>query len=281
MKKRLRKRGGSKIASRLLAACLTLSVGYAFGVFSLGGCGGASWPSKGQLPERVVERLTECGKKGPTPLQSVKYDLTFTAHVTEDGAEAHVDEVMLTDSTLHIDEVEACMTDALYGMRTPLSALALRRRKLAPDMNVAPEARALLGQAQLALLLEAVEVVVVGLAAYYVVVTFLVEKPRAKPRPRPVTEEPVVTEAPVASAAPTATAMPIATANPIATTMPTAAKGDHENDPCQIWLNECLENMDQPAWNQRDFGPMKDCGACARECRHKKGKWPDYKCPRN
>lgn len=53
---------------------------------------------------------------------------------------------MLTDSTLHLPEVEACMTDALYGMRTPLEELALRQRKLSPNPTVAPEARAMLGQ---------------------------------------------------------------------------------------------------------------------------------------
>jgi hypothetical protein len=199
MNKRLGQRWRSRIARHLLAAGLTLSTGYAFGVFTLGGCGGASWPSKGQLPEGVVERLTECGKKGPTPLESVRYNLTFTVRVTEDNVEASVDEVMLMDSTLHIDEVEDCMTDALYGMRTPLDALALRRRKLTPDMAVAPEASALFGQAQLALLLEAAELVVVGYAVYSVVVYFLVTKPHTKPRPapaRPQAEDPPKPEPP-------------------------------------------------------------------------------------
>jgi hypothetical protein len=195
MNKRLGQRERSGIARHLLAAGLTLSTGYAFGVFTLGGCGGASWPSKGQLPERVVERLTECGKKGPTPPESVRYNLTFTVRVTENNVEASVDEVMLMDSTLHVDEVEDCMADALYGMRTPLHALALRRRKLTPDMAVAPEARALFGQAQLALLFEVAELVVVGYAVYSVVVYFLVTKPHTKPRPapaRPQAEDPYV-----------------------------------------------------------------------------------------
>jgi hypothetical protein len=199
MNKRLGQRGKSRMVRHLLAAGFTLSTAYAFGVFTLGGCGGASWPSKGQLPERVVERLTECGKKGPIPLEPVRYNLTFTVHVAENNVEASIDEVVLTDSTLHIDEVEDCMTDALYGMRTPLEALAFRRRKLAPDMAVAPEARALFGQAQLALLLEAAEIVVVGYAAYSVVVYFLVTKPYTKPRPapaRPQAEDPPKPEPP-------------------------------------------------------------------------------------
>jgi len=258
------------------------AMGYMFGVLTLGGCAGASWPANGKLPERVVDKLADCGKKGPTPLESMSYDLAFIVHVTEDDHEARVDDVMLKSSTLHLHEVEACMKDALYGMRTPLEALALRQRSLAPDPTIAPETRALLGQAQVALFLEAVAFVVVGYAAYTVVVHVIVDKRRPKPRPRPVAAEPDDPPAPmpmpVLSAA---TVKPTATAAPITTAMPTAVTADDEDDPCQIWLNECLENMHQPRWNQKDYGTEKDCGACARECRHKKGKWPDYKCPRN
>ena len=258
MNERLGQRGRSRIASRILAAGLALSTGYAFGVFTLGGCGGASWPSKGQLPERVVERLTECGKKGPTPLVSVKYDLTFTVHVTEDDVEARVDEVMLTDSSLHIHEVEACMADALYGMRTPLSALALRQRRLAPDTTIAPEARALLGQAQLALLLEAVEIVVVGLAAYYVVVTFLVEKPRAKPRPRPATADTDEPPRPI----PAATVEPAATAVPAVTAVPTALPAPTGKS-CTDMYVDCRDKG--PPCN-RKMGGKTMCAYCQDNC---------------
>lgn len=198
---------------RLLAVGLTLAMGYTSGVLTLGGCAGASWPSSGKLPERVVDKLTECGKKGPTPVQSVNYDLAFTVHVTEGAREAWVDDVILTNSTLRLDEVEACMTDALYEMRTPLEALALRRRELSPDPTVAPEARALLGQAQVVSLLEVMAVVIIGYAVYTVVVHVLMDKPRTKPRPRPAKPETEEPPAP-ASALPTATAAPIATAVP-------------------------------------------------------------------
>lgn len=282
-------RGRSKMARRLLAVGLTLAMGYTSGVLALGGCAGASWPSNGQLPERVVDKLTECGKKGPTPLESMNYDLAFTVHVTEDDQEARVDDVMLTSSTLHLHEVEACMTDALYGMQTPLEALALRRRTLSPDPTVAPEARALLGQAQVVSLLEVMAVVIVGYALYTVVVHIIVDKPRTKPRPRPappvvteepaVTAEPVMTGAPIASAAPTATAVPIATATPVATYVPMTPKTDYEEE-CKPFFNRCLGNMRQPKWNRKKFGDMKDCGACYRLCKnHARGQWPRDKCP--
>jgi RHS repeat-associated protein len=50
-------------------------------------------------------------------------------------------------------------------------------------------------------------------------------------------------------------------------------------DTCSRNLVRCLDNPWQPPWNQGDFGPRKDCGACYRECKHAGGVWPDYKCP--
>ncbi|MBK8253562.1 MAG: hypothetical protein IPK82_12950 [Polyangiaceae bacterium] len=106
-----------------MALGFTILVAYTF-FAALGGCGGSTWPANGKLPDGVVERLHECGKKGPTPLTKVNFDLTYTLHVAEDNREAWVDEVMLINSTLNIPEVEGCMADALRGMRTPLEALA-------------------------------------------------------------------------------------------------------------------------------------------------------------
>ena len=280
-------RGRSKMARRLLAVGLTLAMGYTSGVLMLGGCASVSWPSNGKLPERVVDKLTECGKKGPSPLESVTYDLAFTVHVTEDDQEARVDDVMLTGSTLHLPEVEVCMTNALYGMRTPLEALALRRRKLPADPTVSPETRAMFGQTQVAVFLEIALAVVVGYAVYTVVVQVIMDKRHTKPRPRPAqpeTEDPPV-PAPVLSAA---TVAPTATAAPTAITMPTAmpltSAGDQKRyeKECARLRDECLENMGQPVWNRKKYGTKKDCGACFRECKnHAKGEWPDYKCPRH
>lgn len=266
---------------RLLAAGLTLALAYTSGVGALGGCAGAPWPSNGNLPPRVVDRLTDCGKKGPAPLESVNYDLAFTVHVTEDDQEARVDDVMLTGSTLHLHEVEACMADALYGMRTPLEALALRRRKLAPDPNGPTEARAMFGQAEVALLLDAGVVLVVGFAVYTVVVHVILDKHHKKPRPHPAQAETAEPPAPAPALA-TATAEPTATAAPTATTVPTAIPAGDEDDPCMPLMVECLENKKQPAWNRRTYGPEKDCLGCYRQCRfHSKNHvWPENKCPR-
>jgi hypothetical protein len=49
---------------------------------------------------------------------------------------------------------------------------------------------------------------------------------------------------------------------------------------CMPWLHQCLGDKKQPNWNIGDFGLEKDCQSCLEECKHKKGNWPDYKCPR-
>lgn len=274
----------SKWGRRLLSVGSTLAMGCATGALVVGGCAGAPWPSNGKLPERVIDKLQDCGRMGPTPLQSTNYDLTFTVHVAEDETEARVDDVMLTSSTLHIDDVEACMREALYGMRTPLEALALRRRPLSPGPTPVPEARALLGQSEAILFLQVGAAIVVGFAVYNVIVHVVLDKPRPKRRPHPATsateEPPPPTAAPVTSAAPTATPTPTATPMPTAITMPTATTSG-DDDPCMPLLVECLENIWQPAWNRKNYGQKKDCNACYHDCKdHSKGKWPDKKCPR-
>ncbi len=49
---------------------------------------------------------------------------------------------------------------------------------------------------------------------------------------------------------------------------------------CMPWLLQCLGDKRQPNWNIDYFGVEKDCQSCFEECKHEKGQWPDYKCPR-
>ena len=191
-----KERGGSKMARRLLAVGLTLAMGYTSGLFTLGGCGGASRPSNGQLPEPVVNKLTDCGKQGPKALQRVEYALVFNVAMTQDG---RVDDVLLTDSTLHFPEVEACMTQALYGLSATAEAPPLRRRMLESGVASAPETRPLLGQLQVVQVAEVAVLLLVGYAAYTVVVHYLVIQSQHKPRPHPPapqTDEPAKPEPP-------------------------------------------------------------------------------------
>jgi hypothetical protein len=50
-------------------------------------------------------------------------------------------------------------------------------------------------------------------------------------------------------------------------------------DTCRRLLDLCLMNPWQPPRRRKQWGPMKDCGACYRECKNDDGAWPFYKCP--
>ena len=64
-------------------------------------------------------------------------------------------------------------------------------------------------------------------------------------------------------------------------TTTTIEKPKPTKEECMAELKACLEDTRMPDWNVEAFGPVKDCGACFKEC---KGPpvvgWPDYKCPR-
>jgi len=121
-------------------------MGYAFGLFTLGGCGGSQAgfapPADGQLPERVVEKLADCGKRGPAPLQPVKHTVTFDVFMNSDGK---VEQVALKSSTFHLDEVEACMGNALDALSERATEASLRRREPVSPASLSPETRALFG----------------------------------------------------------------------------------------------------------------------------------------
>ena len=131
-----------------------------------------------------------------------------------------------------------------------------------------------------------------GLAAY-VVIVYILEDSRHKPRPHhkppepAVTAEPVATAEPLVTAAPVASAVPTTTAVPVTTTAPTTAptptaityKKRKNEKMCDTLTVECLEHRKQPPERVKQWGPEKDCGACQREC-YKDGVWPEYKCPR-
>jgi hypothetical protein len=128
-------------------------------------------------------------------------------------------------------------------MRTPLEALALRQRKLAPDLNVAPEARAMFGQAEALLFLEFAIPIVIGYAVYRVVVHVLLDKPRPKHRPPPTVAdtpaEPDATGMPMATSVPAATSAPATTVVPMATAVPKARR--YPNQTCDDDMLDRLE----------------------------------------
>lgn len=48
---------------------------------------------------------------------------------------------------------------------------------------------------------------------------------------------------------------------------------------CKEYLYDCLDDSDQPPWNQDDFGKKKPCGDCYQICINDGGNWPVEKCP--
>ena len=193
-------RGRGKIAGHLLAAGLTLSMGYVFGLFALGGCGGSQAgfapPADGQLPERVVEKLTDCSKRGPAALQPVKQTVSFDVFMNSDG---QVEQVALRNSTFHLDEVETCMENALRGLSERAIDASLRRREPASPASLPPETRALFAH-PLVIAAGAAEVaIVVGLMVVTVVVYYHVvrnTKTHRPPPPKPQVEDPPKLEPP-------------------------------------------------------------------------------------
>jgi hypothetical protein len=112
---------------------------------------------------------------------------------------SHVEEVELLDSTLNLPEVEACMTQALYGLSARAEALPLRRRKLESHVASTLEARPLLGQLQVIEVAEIAVLIAIGYLTYTVVVHYLVTRNHTKPRPNPPapqTDEPPKPEPP-------------------------------------------------------------------------------------
>jgi hypothetical protein len=248
-----------------LSLGFTLALGFALpplGCGSSGGGFGPAAPGRGdaEVPEGVALKLRTCAARHMDHLGSASHSVRFDVKLASDG---EVDSVALQESTLGDEELEACMVSALRALSE--DDLLMRRSDRSPRGPVAPESRALMGQVQALSCLSSppcLLAVAFFIGAAYVAVEIIVhaaaQSSTAKPKPQ---------------TAPTATTMPIA--------VPTT---DDEDDPCMPLMLECLGNKKQPAWNQKDFGPEKNCKDCYRECQfHSKprGTWPDYKCPRN
>lgn len=175
----------TKIAAPLLIAGLTLSAGATCGL-PLGGCGG---PPAGvapatldPLPDHIVQRLTDCGKRGPTPLAPVQHTVAFDVFMNPDG---EVQEVALRDTTLHFDEVEACMQSALGGLSGRVADGPLRRREPTSPAPPEPETRTLLASPVVIAVGVAEVAIVVGVMVLTVVVYYQVVRNTQTLRPPP------------------------------------------------------------------------------------------------
>lgn len=299
-----------------LALCLGLVLSAGF-VFVPVGCGGSEAPGgvtvagdgTPEVPEHTAKELARCVLDGSGPFpppEGDRYPVDFAVKVSPEGEVLSVD---VRHSALRGHGVEACMGGALLGMTLPMRPIAMERRYRAPRDRVAPPARGLLAQPSVGAVspVALVPLVIAGVAIIAVVTVFVYivsDSGKSKTTVAP----PEFTAAPVASATPSETAEPLppaaamATAKPKATAEPTAMPTARplpialpKVDPtatyappfetelemkCKPLMNECLQNKQQPKWNQKTFGPTKNCFDCYRICLNKQGEWPTNKCPR-
>jgi hypothetical protein len=217
-------------------------------------------------PEEVQPKLERCVKENSAPLppaEGATYVIDLDVRVARSGRalSAKVKESMFPGHAL-----EGCFENALREVTWPARALALHAESAPRRSATPPESRAFAGQELVLPNPVSLVPVVIAVAAVVVVVGIVVY----------VTSE-------TADAPPLVTAIPVASAVPrdLDETRyikaPVTGKVKLEKW-CRAQQLLCLENKDQPLWNQADFGETKDCGACLRECKSRRG-WPKYKCP--
>jgi hypothetical protein len=139
----------------------------------------------------VVEKLSECGRRGPVPLEPVKHSVAFDVFIDSDG---QVEQVALRSSTFHLDEVEACMTDALQALSERAPQASLRRREPSRTAAVPLSARKMVANPMVIGAGAAEAVIVVGFLVLTVVVYYQVV--RNTKTHRPPSAGPAVKEAP-------------------------------------------------------------------------------------
>jgi hypothetical protein len=132
---------------RTLAMALTLALGAAFMPLGCGGSDGGFSPGAPvqrdtQVPPGVAQALRTCTIEHKAHLGRSPHSVSFDVQLANNG---QVDAVALRASTLADEDLEACMAHALRSLSE--DDLLLRRAEHLPRGPVAPEARALLGQA--------------------------------------------------------------------------------------------------------------------------------------
>jgi hypothetical protein len=164
-----------RITRLALSIGLTLSLGVA--AMPLG-CGGSEEvtsapvrPSRKapQVPEQVVEQLTDCANQVPARFSSAepaRHNIQFDVQVSKDGRAISV---QIKDSTLGGDGVEACMAGVLQGMTLPLRAMAMESSEPVTQRSVSPQSRGLVAHPG-ALVSVALGPVLIAGAAFIVVV---------------------------------------------------------------------------------------------------------------
>lgn len=201
------------------------------------------------VPAATVAELSACAEQGAARLTDTHYAIMFDVDVKADG---EVDAARIRESMIGDREIESCMTGALRGMSLPGVVTPLRAS--GPVYGaVSSEDRAPMGHpAAAAAAGAAVNLIPIVLIAAGVTIVVAVTVHVGKEVGEAIGEA-------------------------ISSTGPTPLEIE---EMCLPWLHHCLENKNQPKNNWRTYGREKPCGDCYGECKHRKGTWPDNKCPR-
>jgi hypothetical protein len=190
--------------------------------------------------QELVEKFKQCARDHARDFKSYSHRIQFLTGLADNGL---VGDVEVEESTIKSEKIESCMKNALVGIviKTDSRLGQLSGPRL--DGYRSPRDRPPGSRGAIGVVQVAGAVVALG---------------------------PIIVIAAGATIAVYLTA----------TTIDAVAKWRQIEKLCTPWLMQCLGDPYQPGWNIDDFGPMKDCQKCYEECKHQKGVWPDYKCPR-
>lgn len=136
----------SSIKRLALSSGLTLALGFTFTPLGCGGSAPAAAHGDAEVPEGVALRFRTCAVEHRTHIRPVEHSVRFDVTLAKGG---QVDSVALKDSTLGDQDLEDCMADALQSLSA--RDLPLRRSESRPRGPLAPDSRAVFGQAEAAL----------------------------------------------------------------------------------------------------------------------------------
>ena len=185
----------SRVKRLVWSLGVTLSLGVAFVPLGCGSSGAypSVLPSHGgpELPERVVEELTDCVKQAPAPSTSAEgdpptYAIQFDVHVTEGGG---ISSVEVRDSMLGGGGMEACMASVLRGARLPVRAQATQRAPQARALVASPALAALAPVSLAPVVLTGIGIIVLVAVTVYIATRDATDEDREKERCKTVKQE--------------------------------------------------------------------------------------------
>lgn len=212
------------------------------------GCGssraGTATPARGdaEIPASIASQLTACAEERRTHFGPARHAISFELQFNEDG---QVDEVLLKDSTLEDQGLEACMAHVLRSLS--INDLPMRSSRNGSSDVVPPEARAVMGQEEVLLCLSSPPcLLTLGflMGAAFLTVQIYVHVAQSSP------------------VKPWSIPKPVVTALPTVKPPPDPIKQD-----CIDLYVLCTE-----------MSPRPPCDVCLHKCNTQR-EWPDEMCP--